>query len=124
MVIFTVSAQHGALNNGQVGGVCELWGFPQEHSIKIEISRTTKHHVCLSASIQVDYGTFFPNAPLLLHKPPPTTKGQTSQETILETLPTLGEIAIFNITALLLSEKYTDQVRFGFTKQRNLMVSE
>ncbi|XP_075869648.1 hydroperoxide isomerase ALOXE3-like [Nelusetta ayraudi] len=84
MVIFTVSAQHGALNNGQV-----------------------------------DYGTFYPNAPLLLHKPPPTTKGQTSQGTILETLPNVGEITIFNITALLLSEKYTDQVLLGtYPEQR------
>lgn len=37
----------------------------------------------------------------------------------METLPNVGEIAIFNITALLLSEKYTDQVLLGtYPEQR------
>ncbi|XP_041815314.1 hydroperoxide isomerase ALOXE3-like, partial [Chelmon rostratus] len=56
MVIFTVTAQHAAVNNGQF-----------------------------------DYSSWAPNGTLLLHKPPPTTKGQSSMETILETLPNVGE---------------------------------
>uniref|UniRef100_A0A8D3AWP6 Uncharacterized protein n=1 Tax=Scophthalmus maximus TaxID=52904 RepID=A0A8D3AWP6_SCOMX len=51
VVIFTVSVQHAAVNNGQF-----------------------------------DYHYWMPNGTLLLHKPPPTTKGQTSMKTILESL--------------------------------------
>uniref|UniRef100_A0A3B4V2F7 Hydroperoxide isomerase ALOXE3-like n=1 Tax=Seriola dumerili TaxID=41447 RepID=A0A3B4V2F7_SERDU len=56
MVIFTVTAQHAAVNNGQF-----------------------------------DYNSWVPNGSLLLHQPPPTTKGESSMETILETLPNVGE---------------------------------
>ncbi|XP_075869647.1 hydroperoxide isomerase ALOXE3-like [Nelusetta ayraudi] len=84
VVIFTVSAQHAAVNNGQF-----------------------------------DYAVFIPNAPILLHKPPPTTKGQTSQETILEILPNVGETAAFAAMLVLLSEKYSDQVFLGtYPEQR------
>uniref|UniRef100_H2VCF5 Uncharacterized protein n=1 Tax=Takifugu rubripes TaxID=31033 RepID=H2VCF5_TAKRU len=56
MVIFTVSAQHSAVNNPQY-----------------------------------DFCSMMPNYSLLLRKPPPTTKGQSSMETILETLPNVSE---------------------------------
>ncbi|XP_075869586.1 hydroperoxide isomerase ALOXE3-like [Nelusetta ayraudi] len=78
MVIFTVTAQHGAINNGQV-----------------------------------DYVTFTPNAPLLLHQSPPTTKDESSLETILETLPNIGEMALFNLTVVILSEKYQGLIPIG-----------
>uniref|UniRef100_M3ZLB8 Hydroperoxide isomerase ALOXE3-like n=1 Tax=Xiphophorus maculatus TaxID=8083 RepID=M3ZLB8_XIPMA len=52
MVIFRVSAQHAAVNNGQY-----------------------------------DYNSWVPNGSLLLCKPPPATKGQSSMQTVLETLP-------------------------------------
>lgn len=45
MVIFTVSAQHGALNNGQVGGVSEKWMvFP---------TTTLSSESCLSVCINL-----------------------------------------------------------------------
>uniref|UniRef100_A0A674NFZ2 Uncharacterized protein n=1 Tax=Takifugu rubripes TaxID=31033 RepID=A0A674NFZ2_TAKRU len=56
MVIFTVSAQHSAVNNPQY-----------------------------------DFCSMMPNYSLLLRKPPPTTKGQSSMETVLETLPNVSE---------------------------------
>ncbi|XP_040920317.1 hydroperoxide isomerase ALOXE3 [Toxotes jaculatrix] len=78
MVIFTVTAQHAAVNNGQF-----------------------------------DYNSWVPNGSLLLHKPPPTTKGETSMETILETLPNVGETVNFAAMTLMLSEKYSDVVLLG-----------
>ncbi|XP_071335431.1 hydroperoxide isomerase ALOXE3-like [Trachinotus anak] len=78
MVIFTVTAQHAAVNNGQF-----------------------------------DYNSWVPNGSLLLHEPPPTTKGQSSMETILETLPNVGESVNFAAMTRMLSEKYTDVVPLG-----------
>lgn len=56
-----------------------------------------------------------PNGSLLLHKPPPTTKGQSSKKTILETLPNVGETVSFVAMLRVLSEKYTDVVSLVFT---------
>uniref|UniRef100_A0A671WXM6 Si:dkey-17e16.9 n=1 Tax=Sparus aurata TaxID=8175 RepID=A0A671WXM6_SPAAU len=78
LVIFTSTAQHAAVNNGQF-----------------------------------DYYSWPPNVSILLHKPPPTTKGQSSMTTILETLPNVGETAGLIAMARLLSEKYDDVVPFG-----------
>uniref|UniRef100_A0A3Q0RJV7 Si:dkey-17e16.9 n=1 Tax=Amphilophus citrinellus TaxID=61819 RepID=A0A3Q0RJV7_AMPCI len=78
MVIFTVSVQHAAVNNGQF-----------------------------------DYSSWVPSGSLLLRKPAPTTKGQSSMKTILETLPNIGETVKFAGMLWLLSDKYTDAVLLG-----------
>lgn len=78
MVIFTVSVQHAALNNGQF-----------------------------------DYSSWMPYGSLLLHKPAPTTKGQSSMTTLLETLPNIGETVKFAGMLWVLSHKYTDVVLLG-----------
>ncbi|XP_042359021.1 hydroperoxide isomerase ALOXE3-like [Plectropomus leopardus] len=78
MVIFTVTAQHAAVNTGQF-----------------------------------DYYSWAPNGSLLLRKPPPTTKGQSSIKTILETLPNVGETVKFADVAWTLANKYTDMVPMG-----------
>ncbi|XP_034435258.1 arachidonate 12-lipoxygenase, 12R-type-like [Hippoglossus hippoglossus] len=78
MVIFTVSVQHAAVNNGQF-----------------------------------DYYYWTLNAALLLHKPPPTTKGQSSMETIMETLPNVGETVAISLLINQLSGKYSGVIPLG-----------
>uniref|UniRef100_A0A668UA00 Uncharacterized protein n=1 Tax=Oreochromis aureus TaxID=47969 RepID=A0A668UA00_OREAU len=78
MVIFTVSVQHAAINNGQF-----------------------------------DYSSWAPCGSGLLHKPAPTTKGQSSMTTLLETLPNIGETVKFAGMLWVLSHKYTDVVLLG-----------
>ncbi|XP_024863224.1 hydroperoxide isomerase ALOXE3 [Kryptolebias marmoratus] len=78
MVIFTVTVQHAAVNNGQF-----------------------------------DYHSWIPNGSLLLCKPPPTMKGQSSMNTVLEVLPNVGDTVKFVASTWTLSNKYTDVVRLG-----------
>ncbi|XP_077408881.1 hydroperoxide isomerase ALOXE3-like [Vanacampus margaritifer] len=78
MVIFTVSAQHAAVNNGQF-----------------------------------DYQMFIPNGSLMLRKPSPTAKGQSSTETILETLPNIGETVVTASILYVLTLDYSDSVPLG-----------
>uniref|UniRef100_A0A3Q2YT22 Arachidonate 12-lipoxygenase, 12R-type-like n=1 Tax=Hippocampus comes TaxID=109280 RepID=A0A3Q2YT22_HIPCM len=78
MVIFTVSAQHAAINNPEF-----------------------------------DYQTFAPNGSLLLRKPSPTAKGQSSMKTLLETLPTVGETVITATVLFVLTQDYSDSVLLG-----------
>ncbi|KAM4529541.1 hydroperoxide isomerase ALOXE3-like [Fundulus diaphanus] len=78
MVIFRVSVQHAAVNNGQY-----------------------------------DYNSWMPNGSLLLCKPPPTTKGQSSMQTVLDVLPDVGDTVKIVSTIWILSDKYTDVVPLG-----------
>ncbi|XP_056284888.1 arachidonate 12-lipoxygenase, 12R-type-like [Pseudoliparis swirei] len=78
MVIFTMTGEHAAVNNGQF-----------------------------------DNYFWMPNGSLLLRKPPPTTKGQSSMETILETLPNVGDTVNIGALSWILSETYTDVVPIG-----------
>uniref|UniRef100_A0A3B3U5B5 Arachidonate 12-lipoxygenase, 12R-type-like n=1 Tax=Poecilia latipinna TaxID=48699 RepID=A0A3B3U5B5_9TELE len=78
MVIFRVSVQHAAVNNGQY-----------------------------------DYNSWIPNGSLLLCKPPPAIKGQSSMQTVLETLPDVEDSVKIMSAARILSEKYTDVVLLG-----------
>ena len=47
----------------------------------------------LSPYIKFDYIGWIPNNPMMLRRPPPSTKGRSSMETVLETLPTQGTTA-------------------------------
>nr|XP_046154652.1 hydroperoxide isomerase ALOXE3-like [Oncorhynchus gorbuscha] len=78
IIIFTVSAQHCALNMGQF-----------------------------------DYGGWVPNNPLLLRKAPPTTKGSSSMNTILEVLPNISTTVNNMASTWLLSKRYSDTIPLG-----------
>ncbi|XP_061125680.1 polyunsaturated fatty acid lipoxygenase ALOX12-like [Syngnathus typhle] len=56
---------------------------------------------------------FVPNGSLLLRKPSPTTKGQTSMATILETLPNIGESVKTVVLLYVLAQDYLDSVPLG-----------
>ncbi|XP_067223192.1 hydroperoxide isomerase ALOXE3-like [Chanodichthys erythropterus] len=78
MVIFTPSAQHSAVNNGQF-----------------------------------DFGGWMPNYPTALRKPPPKEKGQTTEDTILETLPDVSTTVNGTAVLRLLSKDSTDHYPLG-----------
>lgn len=62
---------------------------------------------------QYDYGGWMPNTPVSLQKPPPTTKGTTSEETMLQTFPNISTTAHGMATMWLLSRQSTDFVPLG-----------
>ncbi|XP_033985801.1 arachidonate 15-lipoxygenase B-like [Trematomus bernacchii] len=59
---------------------------------------------------QYDYGGWMPNSPSTMQLPPPTTKGTTSEETLLQTLPNKGVTANTMATLWLLSNSVSDTV--------------
>ncbi|XP_031417819.1 hydroperoxide isomerase ALOXE3-like [Clupea harengus] len=75
MVIFTASAQHASVNNGQF-----------------------------------EFGCWMPNFPSALREPPPNEKGQTTEQTILETLPdvstTVHTMAVLRLLSSISSDHY------------------
>ncbi|KAI9525377.1 hypothetical protein NQZ68_005923 [Dissostichus eleginoides] len=57
---------------------------------------------------QYDYGGWMPNTPTTMQLPPPTAKGKTSEETLLQTLPNKGQTANAMSTLWLLSNSISD----------------
>ncbi|XP_033986242.1 arachidonate 8S-lipoxygenase-like isoform X1 [Trematomus bernacchii] len=57
---------------------------------------------------QYDYGGWMPNTPTTMQLPPPTRKGKTSEETLLQTLPNKGQTANAMSTLWLLSNSISD----------------
>uniref|UniRef100_A0A6Q2WZP5 Arachidonate 15-lipoxygenase type B n=1 Tax=Esox lucius TaxID=8010 RepID=A0A6Q2WZP5_ESOLU len=84
MVIFTVSVQHAAVNNGQF-----------------------------------DFGGWMPNFPTALQLPPPTTKGQCTEKTMLQTFPDINTTAKGIATVYLLSKPSSDIVLLGDYKEKH-----
>ncbi|TNM85874.1 hypothetical protein fugu_008145 [Takifugu bimaculatus] len=60
-----------------------------------------------------DYGGWMPNNPITLQLPPPTTKGTTSEATMLKTLPDVNVTVRGMATMWLLSKRSTDFVSLG-----------
>ncbi|XP_060756104.1 polyunsaturated fatty acid lipoxygenase ALOX15B-like [Neoarius graeffei] len=63
---------------------------------------------------QFDYGGWMPNFPTALRKPPPKEKGQTTEETIMETLPTISTTVNGMAVLKLLSTRSTDNYPLGY----------
>lgn len=63
-----------------------------------------------SVILQYDYCSMIPNYSLLLRKPPPTTKGKSSMEAVLETLPNVSESVNFASMSIVLTGNYSDKV--------------
>ncbi|KAM4712927.1 polyunsaturated fatty acid lipoxygenase ALOX15B isoform 2-T5 [Anableps anableps] len=104
---------HGFLKNKQSGfpscfnAVDEVVKF-----ITMVIFRVSVQHASVNDG-QFDYNSWMPNGSLLLCKPPPTTKGQSSMQTVLEVLPNVGDTVKLVSTVWILSDKYTDVVPLG-----------
>ncbi|KAK1888703.1 Hydroperoxide isomerase ALOXE3 [Dissostichus eleginoides] len=104
---------HGFLGN-------KAAGFPAAfHTVEevvkfttMVIFTTTVQHAAVNSG-QYDYNSWAPNGTLLLRKPPPTTKGQSSMKTVLETLPNVGDTVEFAAVTWLLSDRYTDYIPLG-----------
>uniref|UniRef100_A0A3B4HCV0 Hydroperoxide isomerase ALOXE3-like n=1 Tax=Pundamilia nyererei TaxID=303518 RepID=A0A3B4HCV0_9CICH len=104
---------HGVLGN-------KLSGFPASFNtveevikfITMVIFTVSVQHAALNNE-QFDYSSWMPYGSGLLHKPAPTTKGQSSMTTLLETLPNIGETVKFAGMLWVLSHKYTDVVLLG-----------
>ncbi|KAG9282356.1 arachidonate 15-lipoxygenase B-like [Astyanax mexicanus] len=79
MVIFTVSAQHAAVNNGQF-----------------------------------DFGAWMPNFPSSLQCPPPIRKGDTTDDTILKTLPDVRTTLKIMAVVYMLSRESSDRYPLGY----------
>ncbi|KAK9539507.1 hypothetical protein VZT92_004608 [Zoarces viviparus] len=62
---------------------------------------------------QYDYGGWMPNTPISLQRPPPTTKGTTSEATMLQTFPDVNTTVQGMSTVWLLSRQSTDFVPVG-----------
>lgn len=62
---------------------------------------------------QYDYGGWMPNTPISLQRPPPTTKGTTSEATMLQTLPDVNTTVQGMSTMWLLSKQSSDFVGLG-----------
>ncbi|XP_029984476.1 hydroperoxide isomerase ALOXE3-like [Sphaeramia orbicularis] len=100
--------------------------FPESFSTVEELVRfltmvvftVTGRHAALNDG-QFDYHSWVPNGSLLLMKPPPTSKGQSSMKTVMETLPNLGDTVSFAALAWVLSQTYSDTVTIGqFPEER------
>ncbi|XP_061686115.1 arachidonate 12-lipoxygenase, 12R-type-like [Syngnathoides biaculeatus] len=62
---------------------------------------------------QYDYSAWMPNTPTTLQRPPPTTKGTTSEATMLQTLPPINMTVRGMVTVLVLSKESSDFVPLG-----------
>uniref|UniRef100_A0A671WZW8 Arachidonate 15-lipoxygenase type B n=1 Tax=Sparus aurata TaxID=8175 RepID=A0A671WZW8_SPAAU len=110
--------EHGFLSrNAQV---CLKTRIPQEFRTVAEtvkfvtmvIFTCSGQHSAVNTG-QYDYGGWMPNTPISLQRPPPTTKGTTSEATMLQTLPDVNTTVQGMSTMWLLSKQSSDFVRLG-----------
>uniref|UniRef100_A0A3B3BTX4 Si:dkey-17e16.9 n=1 Tax=Oryzias melastigma TaxID=30732 RepID=A0A3B3BTX4_ORYME len=62
---------------------------------------------------QFDFHSWIPNGSLQLQKPPPTSKGQSRMNSLLEAFPNIGDTVKFAAMFWMLSDTYTDMVPLG-----------
>ncbi|XP_076843064.1 polyunsaturated fatty acid lipoxygenase ALOX15B-like [Brachyhypopomus gauderio] len=79
MVIFTVSAQHAAVNNGQF-----------------------------------EFGGWMPNFPSTIRQPPPTRKGATTEQTVVDAMPDVNTTVNILIVLYTLSKNSSDHYPLGY----------
>ncbi|XP_065143063.1 hydroperoxide isomerase ALOXE3 isoform X1 [Paramisgurnus dabryanus] len=80
--------------------------------ITMVIFTVSAQHSALRAG-QFDYSSWFPNSPCSLRKPPPTTKGSSDRNTLLDTLPDVNTSVNMVSVFWLLSKTSPDLVPLG-----------
>ncbi|KAJ3582933.1 hypothetical protein NHX12_029515 [Muraenolepis orangiensis] len=80
--------------------------------ITMVIFRASAQHAAVHYG-QFDYSGWAPNNPLLMRKPPPSTKGVSTMETIFETLPNQGETVAMVSDLWIVTTKFIDFVPLG-----------
>ncbi|KAM7419363.1 hypothetical protein PAMA_016473 [Pampus argenteus] len=105
--------EHGFLSQADTGiperfsTVAELVKF-----VTMVIFTCSAQHASVNCG-QFDYGSWMPNTPITLQRPPPTTKGTTSEATMLETFPNVRATVQGMSIMWLLSKQSSDFVPFG-----------
>ncbi|KAM7419361.1 hypothetical protein PAMA_016471 [Pampus argenteus] len=105
--------EHGFLSQADTGiperfsTVAELVKF-----VTMVIFTCSAQHASVNCG-QYDYGSWMPNTPITMQRPPPTTKGTTSEATMLETFPNVRATVQGMSIMWLLSKQSSDFVPFG-----------
>ncbi|RVE55360.1 hypothetical protein OJAV_G00237140 [Oryzias javanicus] len=105
--------EHGFLSQASTGvpqsftSVAQLVKF-----VTMVIFTGSAQHAAVNSG-QYDYGGWMPNTPLSLKRPPPTKKGEASEDTLLETLPDVSVTVQGMATLWLLSKQSSDFVPLG-----------
>ncbi|XP_051532848.1 hydroperoxide isomerase ALOXE3 [Myxocyprinus asiaticus] len=80
--------------------------------VTMVIFTVSAQHSALKAG-QFDYGSWFPNSPGSLKRPPPTSKGSSDKNTMLDTLPDINTSAYIVSVFWLLGKPSADLVPLG-----------
>ncbi|XP_074546464.1 arachidonate 12-lipoxygenase, 12R-type-like [Halichoeres trimaculatus] len=105
--------EHGFLSN-QSTGIPQSFGSLDEliKFVVMVIFTCSGQHSAVNSG-QYDYGGWMPNTPISLQRAPPTTKGTTSEATMLQTFPDVNTTAQGMSTMWLLSKQSSDFVALG-----------
>ncbi|XP_020775880.2 polyunsaturated fatty acid lipoxygenase ALOX8-like [Boleophthalmus pectinirostris] len=110
---------HGFLEN-KASGIPQSFDSVQDlvKFLTMAIFTASAQHAAVNGG-QFDYQSWIPNASLLLVSRPPSTKGQSSTQTLLDALPNVGDTAKFAAIAWVLSDTYSDATQLGtYTDER------
>uniref|UniRef100_A0A3Q1GCV7 Hydroperoxide isomerase ALOXE3-like n=1 Tax=Acanthochromis polyacanthus TaxID=80966 RepID=A0A3Q1GCV7_9TELE len=105
--------EHGFLSQANTGIPQSLTTVPEMVKfVTMAIFTGSGQHSAVNTG-QYDYGGWMPNTPVSLQLPPPTTKGTTSEATMLQTLPDVNTTAQGMAVMWLLSKQSSDFVPLG-----------
>ncbi|XP_076149269.1 hydroperoxide isomerase ALOXE3-like [Alosa pseudoharengus] len=104
---------HGFLGQKKTG-FPEKFGTVKEvvEFVTMVIFNMSAQHSAVNTG-QFDYGGWLPNSPNSMQKPPPTTKGHSTERTLLETLPDIATTVNGAVFRWMLSAKTSDFIPLG-----------